>query len=63
MDQELKNLIKELIDDPKVRQQRQDSYKEALKFTKNEKERLELKLKEIRELKSLIPLYTKDATS
>ena len=61
MDQELKNLIKELIDDPKVRQQRQDSYKEALKFTKNEKERLELKLKEIRELKSLIPLYTKDA--
>jgi hypothetical protein len=61
MDQELKNLIKELIDDPKVRQQRQDSYKEALKFTKNEKERLELKLKETRELKSLIPLYTKDA--
>ena len=61
MDQELKNLIKELIDDPKVRQQRQDSYKQALKFTKNEKERLELKLKEIRELKSLIPLYTKDA--
>ena len=62
MDQELKNLIKELIDDPKVRQQREASYKEALKFAKNDKERLELKLKEIRELRVSIPLYTKDAT-
>ena len=61
MDQELKNLIKELIDDPAVRRQREKDYEIQRQLTKTDKERLELKLKEIRELRGQVSTSTKDA--
>jgi hypothetical protein len=60
MDQELRDLLKQIISDDKVRKAREDAYKEKLKETKNGLEANKLKLKEIQELRSTLRLYVKD---
>ena len=60
MDQELRDLLKQIIDDPKVRKAREDAFKEKVKEAKNGQEILKLKLKEAQELRSTLRLYVKD---
>lgn len=60
MDQELRELLKLVIDDPEIRKAREKAYKEKLKETKNGLEANKLKLKEIQELRRTLSLYVKD---
>tara|TARA_Y100000592_G_scaffold2697_1_gene4034 strand:- start:965 stop:3055 length:2091 start_codon:yes stop_codon:yes gene_type:complete len=60
MDQELRELLKQVIDDPNIRKARENAYKEKLKETKNGLEANKLKLKEIQELRRTLSLYVKD---
>ncbi len=60
MDQELRELLKLVIDDPEIRKARERAYKEKLKETKNGLEANKLKLKEIQELRRTLSLYVKD---
>ena len=61
MDQELRELLKQIIDDPNIRKAREDAFKAKLKETKTTQEADKLKLKEIQELKGSLRLYVKDA--
>ena len=61
MDQELRELLKQIIDDPNTRKAREDAFKAKLKETKTTQEADKLKLKEIQELKGSLRLYVKDA--
>ena len=60
MDQELRELLKQVIDDPNIRKAREEAYKQKLKETKNGLEANKLKLKEIQELRRTLSLYVKD---
>jgi DNA-binding transcriptional MerR regulator len=60
MDQELRELLKQIIDDPNIRKAREDAFKAKVKEAKNGQEILKLKLKEIQELRSTLRLYVKD---
>lgn len=60
MDQELRELLKQVIDDPNIRKTREEAYKQKLKETKNGLEANKLKLKEIQELRRTLSLYVKD---
>ena len=60
MDQELRDLLKQIISDEKVRKAREDAYKEKVKEAKSGLEINKLKLKEIQELRSTLRLYVKD---
>ena len=60
MDQELRELLKQVIDDPNIRKAREEAYKQKLKETKNGLEANKLKLKEIQELRRTLTLYVKD---
>ena len=60
MDQELRELLKQVIDDPNIRKARESAYKEKLKETKNGLEANKLKLKEIQDLRRTLSLYVKD---
>ena len=60
MDQELRELLKQIIDDPKVREAREKAFKEKVKEAKTSQEILKLKLKEAQELRSTLRLYVKD---
>ncbi len=60
MDQELRELLKQVIDDPKVREAREKQFKDRVKEAKTSTEILKLKLKEIQDLKSSLRLYVKD---
>ena len=60
MDQELRELLKQVIDDPNIRKAREDAFKARLKEVKTTQEADKLKLKEIQELRSTLRLYVKD---
>ena len=60
MDQELRELLKLVIDDPNIRKAREDAFKAKVKEAKTTQEINKLKLKEIQELRSTLRLYVKD---
>jgi DNA-binding transcriptional MerR regulator len=60
MDQELRDLLKLVIDDPNIRKAREDAFKAKVKEAKTTQEINKLKLKEIQELRSTLRLYVKD---
>ena len=60
MDQELRELLKQVIDDPNIRKAREDAFKARLKEVKTTQEANKLKLKEIQELRSTLRLYVKE---
>ena len=60
MDQELRELLKQIIDDPNTRKAREDAFKAKLKEAKTTQEADKLKLKEIQELRSTLRLYVKE---
>jgi len=61
MDKELRDLLKEVIDDPAIRKAREKAYKEKIAETKTIQQANKVKLDEIRQLKSTLSLYVKDA--
>ncbi len=60
MDQELRELLKLVIEDPNIRKAREDAFKAKVKEAKTTQEINKLKLKEIQELRSTLRLYVKD---
>ena len=61
MDKELRDLLKSVIDDPDIRKAREKAYKEKIAETKTIQQANKVKLDEIRQLKSTLSLYVKDA--
>ena len=60
MDQELRDLLKQIIDDPKIRKAREDAFGAKVKEAKTSQDVNKLKLKEIQELRTTLRLYVKD---
>ena len=60
MDQELRDLLKKIIEDKDIRKAREDAFKARVKEAKTTQEVDKLKLKEAQELRSTLRLYVKD---
>ena len=60
MDQELRDLLKQIINDPKILKAREDAFGAKVKEAKTSQDVNKLKLKEIQELRTTLRLYVKD---